>query len=284
MSANGTFALGLTGWPLSHSLSPRLHAAALSDCGLHGEYRLYPLPPLPEGAVELRSLLARLRSGELHGLNVTIPHKRSVLTGVDMISAAAQAVGAVNTLYMKEGRLWGDNTDKAGFLADLHRLGLAHTGGSALVLGAGGAARACVAALDGAGWLVTVAARRIEQARELLSDLDLDESQALALTPERLQAAGQGVRLLVNASSLGMIPQVQSSPWPDDLPLPEGAFVYDLVYKPRQTRLMVAAVQAGLQAANGLGMLVEQAALSFELWTGCAPRREALWQTLDEAE
>ena len=139
--------------------------------GLAGEYRLYPAEPLPDGAAALAGLAARLRDGSLHGLNVTIPHKQSVLSLVDALSPAAQAVGAANTLLMREGRLLGENTDVPGFLADLKAQfgqSLSPTAGRAVVLGAGGSARAVVYALAQAGWLVSVAARRLEQAQALI--------------------------------------------------------------------------------------------------------------------
>jgi shikimate dehydrogenase len=170
------FHFGLTGHPLGHSLSPLLHAAALRAAGLEGEYRLYPVLPLPGGQAGLQALVNRLRKGELHGLNVTIPHKSSILSLLDELTPIAGAVGAVNTIYRIGDRLVGDNTDVGGFSADLERL-LTRAGrnfpmaGSkplaALVLGAGGSARAVVYVLAQAGFQVWVAARRGEQAQEL---------------------------------------------------------------------------------------------------------------------
>ncbi len=179
-----SYRLGLTGYPLEHSLSPRLHAAALKALRMNGEYRLYPVPPEnPGGLVELAG---RLRAGELHGLNVTIPHKQTVIPLVDELSPAAQSIGAVNTLVMKDDRLFGDNTDAPGFWSDVHRFlsssfpslldqgRSGHPGerrrGKGLILGAGGAARAVVHALLTHGWEVTLAVRRADagQAQELV--------------------------------------------------------------------------------------------------------------------
>ena len=112
--------LGLIGYPLGHSLSPKIHAAALSACGLEGNYSLFPIPP--EDKLALQILLARVRSNEIHGLNVTIPHKQNVIEFMDELAPTAQALGAVNTIYMREGKLIGDNTDAPGFLADLKRV------------------------------------------------------------------------------------------------------------------------------------------------------------------
>lgn len=284
------YRLGLTGYPLGHSLSPQMHTAALAALGLAGEYQLYPVAPEQAGAglaglAGLACLLDRLRRGELHGLNVTIPHKRAVLPLLDELTPVAQAVGAANTLYLRSGRLVGDNTDAPGFLADLERFlagsrveARQETGPPhALLLGAGGSARAAAYALAYAGWQVTVAARRPEQAQALLAETGLRpfgasillEAGALAgLTPPPM--------LIVNTTPLGMAPAVEGNPWPAGLPLPPAAAVYDLVYNPAQTALLAAARRAGLLAVNGLGMLVEQAALAFERWTGRTAPRERM--------
>jgi shikimate dehydrogenase len=279
--------LGLTGWPLGHSLSPLLHRAALDASGLAGEYRLYPLPPTPEGLGSLAGLAVRLREGTLDGLNVTIPHKQAILPLVDDLSPAARAIGAANTLVMRGGLLLGENTDAPGFLADLRaQLGvhLPQIPGRALVLGAGGSARAVIYALAGAGWQVCVAARRIEQAGELVASLR-PALPAAGLSACSLDVSGLSAQeppdLIVNTTPLGMTPNTGSSPWPEELPLPVGAAVYDLVYNPRETRLIKAARRAGLPGAGGLGMLVEQAALAFELWTGVPVQREVMLRAVD---
>lgn len=273
--------LGLTGWPLGHSLSPRLQRAALDALGLAGEYRLYLAPPLPEGEPALRELLEAVRQGRLDGLNVTIPHKQAVLPLLDDLSPAAQTIGAANTIFARAGRLVGENTDAPGFLADLERLGFTGTPGGhlALVLGAGGAARAVCYALLGAGWQVSITARRTEQAQALAADLGGDSGalKALAFEPAALL---QPFSLIINATPLGMYPNVEASPWPEDVPFPPGAAVYDLVYNPAETALVRAARRAGLQAASGLGMLVEQAALAFQIWSGQSVPRQALWDAL----
>jgi len=291
------FNLGLIGYPLERSLSPHIHHAALHSCGLQGEYRLYPVAPLPEGREALEHMILRLRQSSLHGLNVTIPHKQNVLPYLDELTPAARSVGAANTLYLQNGRLTGDNTDIPGFLADLKRQ-LPGVTGKALVLGAGGSARAVVYALLNSGWQVVVAARRLEQAISLtsfpsplggrtrpeLAEGVGDEDQHPSAQAVLLDAPGLAgvpdVRLVVNATPVGMIPQPDASPWPESLPLPSGAAIYDLIYKPLETRLMRQARQAGLLAFNGLGMLVEQAALSFERWTGASVNRAAIWEAI----
>jgi shikimate dehydrogenase len=271
--------LGLVGWPLEHSLSPRLHNAALAALNLPGEYRLYPTPPFPEGQAHLADLLDQVRKGVLHGLNVTIPHKQNVLSLLDDLTPTAAAIGAANLIFRKAGRLTGDNADAAGFLADLQSNGLAAPASgsrTALVLGAGGSTRAVVYALVNAGWQVWIAARRIEQASALAVSLQISGPalHVLRLEAEALSAAYD---LIVNTTPLGMSPDVETCPWPAELPFPPGAGVYDLVYNPFETVLVHQARAAGLRAANGLGMLVNQAAVAFETWTGQPAPLAAMW-------
>jgi shikimate dehydrogenase len=179
------FALGLIGYPLGHSISPVLHHAALDAAGLQGEYQLFEAPPLPEGKKVLAKLFEDLRSRQLHGLNVTIPHKQNIFPYLDDTTRAARHIGAVNVVFCQDGRLIGDNTDAAGFLADLERFLKAQSrqSGSALVLGAGGSARAVVYALHTDGWQVTVAARRIQQARALAEQIGPGQIQSIHLEP-----------------------------------------------------------------------------------------------------
>lgn len=269
------FRLGLTGYPLGHSLSPRLHQAALYAARLTGEYQLYPQDPAEPGG--LAGLVERLRRGELDGLNVTIPHKQTVLPLLDELTPLAARIGAVNTLFMKAGRVYGDNTDAPAFWANFCELRHAAQTGLALVLGAGGAARAvCAALLDG-GWRVHVAARRPEQAAELLESLQAGpQGQSGSLEAAGLVPLLREARALINTTPLGMSPHTAECPWPAELPLPPMALVVDLIYNPAQTRLLQRAQAAGQPAGNGLGMLIEQAALAFERWTGFSPPREAL--------
>ena len=288
------YSLGLTGYPLEHSLSPLLHRAALQAAGLAGDYRLYPVSPLSAGVVQLDELLSRLRSGEIDGLNVTIPHKQAVMPLVDELSPAAQAIGAINTLYMQDSCLVGENTDAPGFTAALrafwqtaysYELPDHAAPGNALVLGAGGAARAVAYALLCAGWHVTLAARRVGQAERVATDLRPPASSQQKFIAVELSATGIAgllpeLDLLVNTTPLGMWPAVDATPWPVGLALPPHAAVYDLVYNPSQTALLKAALAAGLPAAGGLGMLVEQAALAFERWTGVHASRSAMRQSV----
>lgn len=271
--------LGLIGYPLGHSLSPKIQSAALHACGLAGDYSLFPIHPDDQTA--LKDLLGRVRSGELQGLNVTIPHKQNVISHLDELTPTARSIGAVNTIYLRENKLIGDNTDAPGFLADVRRVfkfsPLAFQP-SALILGAGGSARAVVYALQNDGWDVTLAARRLEQANELAERFG--NVKVVEYDVQSLKLSN--VQLIVNTTPVGMTPNIAESPWPEGLDFPPHAAIYDLVYNPRATRLVREACAQGRLAATGLGMLIAQAALSFEIWTGCKPPREVMLAALDQ--
>ena len=266
---------GLIGYPLGHSLSPRIHSAALQSCGLDGNYALFPVHP--DNKQELGDLLACVRNGEITGLNVTIPHKQNVIELLDELTPTAQAIGAVNTIYMRDGKLIGDNTDAPGFLTDLKKtlnVSSSRSHPSALILGAGGSARAVVYALLNDGWEVTIAARRIEQAERLVVSF---MKHKLRITNYELSKIDlSNITLLVNTTPVGMTPNTDQSPWPENLPFPPHAAIYDLVYNPRETKLVRDACAQVRPAATGLGMLIEQAALAFEIWTGHHPSRQAM--------
>lgn len=260
--------LGLIGYPLGHSLSPVIHRAALASCELEGSYTLFPVSP--EDRRGLENLLGEVRNGGITGLNVTIPHKQTVIEYLDRLTPRARTIGAVNTIYLRENELIGENTDAPGFLSDLKRFLTAarhpDTDRQALVLGAGGSARAVVYALLSDGWQVSVAARRTEQARQLASSMGEARLQITDLTLSNLDISR--ISLIVNTTPVGMTPNADQSPWPRHIPFPPHAAIYDLVYNPEETRLVREARQAALPATTGIGMLIEQAALAFEIWTG----------------
>jgi shikimate dehydrogenase len=279
--------LGLIGYPLGHSLSPKIHQAALDALELEGVYRLYPISP--NDADGLSDILGRVRSGDLTGVNVTIPHKQTVVPLLDSLTESAEAIGAVNTIYVRDGRLIGHNTDAPGFTNALnHFLGenAPGAGSRAIVLGSGGGARAVAYALAASGWEVTIAAVLMDQAQALVDSVNKSAAgkplKAVPTGAESLAGLLPGIRLVVNASPVGMYPEVGQSPWPDGLFFPERACVYDLVYNPRETRLVRQARQAGLRASTGLGMLVRQAGLSFECWTGRAAPLQAMFAAVEE--
>jgi shikimate dehydrogenase len=273
--------LGLIGYPLGHSLSPKIHAAALKVCGLEGDYSLFSVHP--DDRQSLKVLLARVRSGEITGLNVTIPHKQNVIELLDELTPTAKAIGAINTIYLRENKLIGDNTDAPGFLSDLKRfIGNRESGidKSVLVLGAGGSARAVVYVLTNCGWNVTLAARRLEQAQQLAQSfpnhqLQISNYSSFLHHPSPFT-------LFVNTTPVGMAPNTSQSPLPENTSLSRHTMIYDLVYNPRETKFVKDALEQGLQATTGLGTLIEQAALAFEIWTGHNPPRDILLQSVDQ--
>lgn len=280
------YRLGLIGYPLGHSLSPKIHAAALRAYSLEGDYSLFPIAP--DDRQPLKDLLSRVRSGEIQGLNVTIPHKQNVMQFLDELTPTARTIGAVNTIHLREGKLIGDNTDAPGFLKDLNYFFANHQiakspsqqiAKSAIVLGSGGAARAVVYALLQDGWEVTMAALLMEQARELA---DSYRDSKLKITNTELSNIElSNVSLIVNTTPVGMTPDIDSSPWPTHVPFPQAA-IYDVVYNPRETKLVRDARSHGRPATTGLGMLVEQAALAFEIWTGHKPPRDVMFDAADQ--
>ena len=278
--------IGLIGFPVAHSQSPRMQGAAFAAASLDWMYELWntPLGELPARVQSIRE------DGGIGGANVTIPHKQNVMPYLDEISPHAQAIGAVNTIVKKTpgvsedsgslgSLLFGDNTDWIGFLGDLRWHGVEPTAFThALVLGAGGSARAIVYALARCGLAVQVANRDPARAcqlanslQQLFADLPLSAS---ALHADDVRAGdGAPPTLIVNCTSAGMSPNADTTPWPEDAPFPRNAILYDLVYKPARTKLIQQAQAAGLRAIGGMGMLAEQGAAAFERWTGIPATR-----------
>jgi shikimate dehydrogenase len=262
----GTRVCCIIGWPVDHSLSPAIHNAAFRAAGLDWVYVPLPVPPDAVGAA-----VAGMRALGIAGANVTMPHKQTVIEHLDEVSGEADRIGAVNVIVRAGDRLIGANTDGAGFLRFLERTaGVGANGTRVLVLGAGGAARAVGVALADGGARVTLAARRDEQTADAVAAIEHDAT-AIALTDASAAAAECDV--IVNATPVGKDGVA--------LPLSEQAIeprhhVIDLIYSPPETPLLAAARRRGARTHNGLGMLVEQAALAFELWTGHPPPWEVM--------
>jgi shikimate dehydrogenase len=288
--------LVLLGYPLFHSLSPAMHNAALAEVGLN-DWRYEAMPVEPE---RLGEAAAIIRRDDYAGANVTVPYKEAIIPFLDGLTPVAEAVGAVNTIIKTrrshgppsprpeaEERgsggeaLIGHNTDAAGLLADLYAYNIHISPRPVMILGAGGAARAAVAACAGAHAEahVRVVARRREQAQSLISIYQSLET--FDWTPLGFLQASDDCALILNTTPLGMTPNPDASPWLNGTPFPPDAFVYDLVYTPAETLFVRQAREAGLRAAAGLGMLVEQGALAFELWTGKPAPRSLMRQAAE---
>ncbi len=263
--------LGVMGWPVEHSLSPPMHNAVLERLGLNCRY--VPLPVLPS---RISQAVKGVASLGFQGVNVTVPHKQRVMAALDELTPEARAVGAVNTIVITRDQnsdmhLSGHNTDVAGFTDSLRAGGFDPARSrSSLVVGAGGAARAVVYALLMAGsGRVTVINRTAVRAERLVADLSFagpGRLDAVALEPRQLVESAQKADLLVNTTTLGMWPHIESSIWPEDLPIPASLTVYDLVYNPLETRLLGQARRSGARAIDGLGMLARQGALALAMW------------------
>ena len=251
------------GWPIEHSRSPMIHGSWLAEYGIDGDYIIVAVPP---GDVPRH--FERIRAGEFVGSNVTIPHKQAAFAEVDWLDAAAEATEAVNTVWLQDGHLCGSNTDVEGFLANLDAGAPGWSADTAVVLGAGGAARGVAHALVSRGiGRVVVANRTFSRAEALAKGLG---NEVRAARWADLSGVLAGADLLVNATSLGMTGQ---PPLQIDLAaLPDRAVVNDIVYAPLETPLLAAARARGLGTVGGLGMLLHQAVPGFEKWFGIRPR------------
>ncbi|MCF4124020.1 shikimate dehydrogenase [Methylobacterium sp. SyP6R] len=260
----------VVGHPIGHSRSPLIHGHWLAEHGLPGTYERVDVHPdaFPD-------FIRRLREAGFVGGNVTIPHKEAAFRLVDGLTPRAERIGAVNTLWFEGGRLLGDNTDAPGFLAHLDAslgagwpaaTGVAH-GRAALVLGAGGAARAILVGLLERGLDRLIVANRSAERAEGLTALDPARITAVSwdAVPARLPETG----LLINTTALGMAGQDALAL--DLAPLPAAAAVADIVYVPLETPLLTAARARGLPAVDGLGMLLHQAVPGFSRWFGRTP-------------
>jgi shikimate dehydrogenase len=258
---------GVIGWPVDHSLSPAIHNAAFAALGMDWVYVPLPVPP-----PRLAQAIGGLRALGFAGANVTMPHKTETAEIVDACSDDARVLRAVNTIIVGADEISGHNTDALGFERFLREdAGVDPSGRSALVFGAGGAARACALALARGGLAsIAVAVREPSRADDLRSVL---EGSNTAVRVVDLDEASRETEadLIVNATPLGVHGEALPVP-----PLGPGVAVVDLLYRPSSTPLQSAAREAGCVVFGGLGLLLHQAALSFELWTGQAPPLPAM--------
>ena len=261
--------LGIFGYPIGHSLSPVFQQAALDHHEIDARYEAWETHPGDLGAA-----VDRLRGGEYLGANVTVPHKVEVMAHLDEVDELARLIGAVNTIVKRGDRLTGHNTDAGGFIEALRQAGGFEPGGKrALLLGAGGAARAAAFALvrQGASQLI-IANRTLHRADALARELGGVARGVTAIALADAAALGVATAvadLVVNSTTVGMMHTAEQdeSPLPDGV-LSRGCVVYDMVYNPALTPLLAQAELAGATPVGGLSMLIHQGAAAFELWTG----------------
>jgi shikimate dehydrogenase len=270
-----TTLVGVMGDPVAHSLSPLLHNTAFAALGLDWASVGFTIRP-----GEVTGALKAIAALGFAGMSVTMPHKAEVAAGVDERTTVAERLGAVNCVIVRSGRLIGENTDGAGFLASLRRgAGFEPTGRRCLVIGAGGAARAVTLALAEAGAHEVVVVNRNPQRAEAAA--------ALGGSGGRVGSPGEaaGMDLVVNATPAGMAgtPEAALTPAVDPATLGSGQVVADLIYHPARTVWLTAAAEAGASVVGGLGMLVHQAEAQLEAWTGLEPPVAVLWAAAQSA-
>ncbi len=255
------------GWPVEHSLSPRLHGYWLSQYGLSGDYGRLAVEPQ-----NLSATLGRLQKEGYRGVNLTVPHKEAVLAVLDSVEDVAQRIGAVNTVVVEDdGALTGYNTDIFGFAENLRAAGFEGASKRAVVLGAGGAARAVIAALRQMGCIsVMLCNRTIGRSISVAEKLSTSDCQVIPVAWDKASLVLAEADLLVNTTTLGMRGQLPLEIVLDDLP--QTAWVTDIVYTPLQTGLLRIAAERGHTVVDGLGMLLHQARPAFTKFFGIDPQ------------
>jgi shikimate dehydrogenase len=261
---------GILGWPVEHSRSPAMQSAAFRARGLDAHYVCFSVHPDDVG-----DAVRGLKALGVRGANVTVPHKEAVMRWLDDVTPEARAIGAVNTIVREIDRLVGHNTDASGLTRSLDEADVELDNARVVVLGAGGAARATVVGLAARGVRdIVIAARRVEQAAQLVRELAVvcgaTTLEASDLSREALTKRFRDTTLLVQSTSATLANASGATDFAAQLALdalPNDATVVDLVYKPRETTVLLRAKERGLKTVDGLGMLLHQGALAFELWT-----------------
>lgn len=270
-----TRVVGVIGWPVEHSLSPRMQNAALQELGLNWVYVPYAVEP-----TALPAAVAGMRALGIVGLNVTVPHKEAVAGLVDEMDDTARMLGAVNTIVNRDGRLMGTNTDGAGFVRSLAEIGETARGRAVALLGAGGAARsvACAVMREGASrlWVINRTLSRAQSVAELARLTGTATVEAVALDSPAAEQAVREADLVINSTTCGMYPHSDGPPVIPAQWLSSRQCVCDLVYNPRRTPLLAAAQARNARTLDGTGMLVHQGAIALELWTGMAAPVETM--------
>jgi shikimate dehydrogenase len=279
---NGTTSvMGLIGNPVAHSLSPQIHNHALRTLGLP-----YVYVPLAVTAEDLPKVVAALRAVNALGANVTLPHKQQAARLCDVLSPLSRKLGVVNTLYFREGQLYGTTTDPEGFLRALARMGHDAHCGNIVLLGNGGIARTLAAALafSRIPETLTLVGRSRERVSALATELSASMDFPVAALAQGDAALGDAMArctLLVNCTSAGLSPKTSETPLDKKFFHP-GMTVFDTIYNPLTTRFLAEAGAAGCVTENGLRMLLYQAIASLSLWTGIDVREEIF--TIEELQ
>ncbi|OGC06530.1 shikimate dehydrogenase [candidate division WOR-1 bacterium RIFOXYD2_FULL_36_8] len=272
---------GLIGYPLGHSISPAMHNAAFKALGIDAEYSLYEVRP-----EELGDEVDDFRGNDYLGFNVTVPYKCDLMRYVDDVTKLADLIGAINTVVNRDDKLIGYNTDGPAFIQSLNEDGNFDPKDKiAVVLGAGGAGRAVSVMLaESKAKKIIISDVISEKAEELAGYINAELHCKCKFIPiDGIGGIIKEAQLLVNSSPIGMYPKVEEIPLPYDCELHSHLVVYDLVYNPRESRLLKKAKEAGAKAISGLGMLVRQGALAFSIFTDEEPPIEIMWEAAEKA-
>ncbi len=279
VTSGKTKVLAVIGHPIAHSLSPAMHNAALRALELDFAYVPFDVPPdmLAEAVLGIRSL-------GIVGVNVTIPHKEKIIDYLDEVSEEAARISSVNTVCLENGRLKGYSTDGVGFLGPLRSSGFGLKGVEAVILGAGGSAKAVAYALTDSGAQIAIINRTPERGAALAEQINAVTSKKSARSVDWSEARRtiREAALLVNCTSVGMYPNIADTPCPKEM-LHPGLLVYDLVYNPPVTRLLKEAGEIGAKTLNGVKMLVHQGAESFKIWLNREPPLDVMEQQVISA-
>ncbi len=266
---------GVIGEPIEHTLSPLMHNAAFEALRLDYVFLAFRVKP-----AEVESAVNGMRALNIRGLNITMPHKSTVIKHLDRVDLSAQIVNSVNTVLNKENLLFGFNTDGVGALKALKENGVELKGRKVLLLGAGGAARAIAYTMAKEADELAVLNRTVKQAQALAKLLEKSFNKKIStgsLSPTDIQSNLKDSDILINATSVGMKPRAEESPVPLKL-LRSNLAVMDIVYNPLETKLAKDAKAAGARVVSGVEMLIYQGAASFELWTGKSAPIEVMRQ------
>ncbi len=278
-----TKVLGIFGYPVEHTFSPAMHNAAFRHLGLDYVYVAFPVKP-----ENIARAVDGIRGLNLAGVNVTIPHKSAVIDYLDEVDRGAELIGAVNTIVNDNGILKGYNTDAPGFVKSLEvDAGVSPRGKRVFLLGAGGAARAVSIqlALAGAAEIVftTPFPQEVTGLRCIINNSTNTRVGEVMWDKEEILKSLRETDILINATPVGMHPALGEMPPVNPEALPKGALVCDLIYNPRETMLLRKAKEHGFSTLNGMGMLLYQGAIAFELWTRAEPPLQVMRNALEKA-